>query len=86
MRSAHIYAGEYDGGKVVVLTEEDFRRADVEATQSVDIIEFVSEDEIDPMFFDRPYYLEPEKKGAKAYALLREALRRSGQRATLVRS
>jgi DNA end-binding protein Ku len=45
----------------------------------VDIIEFVSLEEIDPMFFDRPYYLEPQKKGAKAYALLREALRRSGK-------
>jgi DNA end-binding protein Ku len=68
---------EYDGGKVVVMTQEDFKRADVDATQSVDITEFVSEDEIDPMFYDRPYYLEPQKKGAKAYALLREALRRT---------
>src|SRR5436190_1986161 len=70
---------EYEKGKFVVLKEEDFRRADIEATQSVDIIEFVELDEIDPMFFDRPYYLEPQKKGAKAYALLREALRRSGK-------
>jgi DNA end-binding protein Ku len=70
---------EYEKGKYVVLKEEDFRRADIEATQSVDIMEFVELDEIDPMFFDRPYYLEPQKKGAKAYALLREALRRSGK-------
>jgi len=70
---------EYDGGKVVVMTEEDFKRADVDATQSVDITEFVSEDEIDTMFYDRPYYLEPQKKGAKAYALLREALRKTGK-------
>jgi DNA end-binding protein Ku len=70
---------EYEKGKFVVLKEEDFRRADIEATQSVDIIEFVELDEIDPMFFDKPYYLEPQKKGAKAYALLREALRRSGK-------
>jgi len=70
---------EYDHGKVVVMNQEDFRRADVEATQTVDIQEFVSIDEIDPIFFDRPYYLEPQKKGAKAYALLREALRRSGK-------
>src|SRR5882762_7004731 len=68
---------EYDHGKVVVLNEEDFRQADVEATQSVDIVEFVPLDEIDPMFFDRPYYLEPDKKGAKAYALLRESLKRN---------
>src|SRR3954451_11618105 len=70
---------EYEKGKFIVLKEEDFRRADIEATQSVDIIEFVSLEEIDPMFFDKPYYLEPQKKGAKAYALLREALRRSGK-------
>jgi DNA end-binding protein Ku len=70
---------EYEKGKFVVLKDEDFRRADIEATQSVDIIEFVELDEIDPMFFDRPYYLEPQKKGAKAYALLREALRQSGK-------
>jgi len=69
---------EHEKGKYVVLKDEDFRRADIEATQSVEIIEFVKLEEIDPMFFDRPYYLEPQKKGAKAYALLREALRRSG--------
>ena len=65
---------EYEKGKFVVIKEEDFRRADIEATQSVEIVEFVPLDEIDPMFYDRPYYLEPEKKGARAYALLREAL------------
>jgi DNA end-binding protein Ku len=70
---------EYEKGKFVVLKDEDFRRADIEATQSVDIIEFVALEEIDPMFFDRPYYLEPQKKGAKAYVLLREALRKSGK-------
>ncbi len=70
---------EYEKGKFVVLKEEDFRRADVEATQSVEIIEFVNLDEIDPIFYDRPYYLEPQKKGEKAYALLREALKKSGK-------
>ena len=70
---------EYEKGKYVILKEEDFRRADIEATQSVEIMEFVELEEIDPMFFDRPYYLEPQKKGAKAYALLREALKRSGK-------
>src|ERR1043165_4943904 len=70
---------EYEKGKFIVLKDEDFRRADIEATQSVDIVEFVDLEEIDPMFFDRPYYLEPQKKGAKAYALLREALKRSGK-------
>jgi DNA end-binding protein Ku len=70
---------EYEKGKFVVLKDEDFRRADIEATQSVDIIEFVPVEEIDPMYYDRPYYLEPQKKGEKAYALLREALRKSGK-------
>jgi DNA end-binding protein Ku len=68
---------EYEKGKFVVLKEEDFQRADIEATQSIDILEFVAQEEIDPMYYDRPYYLEPQKQGAKAYALLREALKRS---------
>src|SRR5438552_6578624 len=70
---------EYEKGQFVVLEEEDFRRADVKATQTVDIVEFVPLAEIDPMYFDQPYYLEPQKAGAKAYALLREALKRTGQ-------
>lgn len=70
---------EYEKGKFVTMKEEDFKSADVEATQTIDIVEFVSLDEIDPMFFDRPYYLEPDKKGAKAYALLRESLKRNNK-------
>ena len=70
---------EYEKGKFVVLKDEDFKRADIEATQSVDIVEFVTLAEIDPMFFDRPYYLEPDKRGAKAYALLRESLKRNNK-------
>lgn len=70
---------EYEKGKFIVLKEEDFKRADIEATQSVDIMDFVELDEIDPIFFDRPYYLEPEKRGEKAYGLLREALKQSGK-------
>jgi DNA end-binding protein Ku len=70
---------EYEKGRFIVLNEEDFRRADIEATQTVEIMQFVNLKEIDPMFFDKPYYLEPQKNGAKAYALLREALNRSGK-------
>ena len=70
---------EYEKGKFIVLKEEDFKRADVEATQSVEILDFVELDEIDPIFFDKPYYLEPEKRGEKAYGLLREALKQSGK-------
>jgi DNA end-binding protein Ku len=70
---------EYEKGKFVVLKDEDFKRADIEATQSVDIMEFVTLEEIDPVLFDRPYYLEPDKKGAKAYALLRESLKKNNK-------
>ncbi len=65
---------EYEKGKFVVLNEKDFQRVDLEATQTVDIQDFVDLDEIDPMFFYKPYYLEPQKGGDKAYALLRSAL------------
>jgi DNA end-binding protein Ku len=65
---------EYEKGKFVVLNEKDFQRVDLEATQTVDIQDFVDLDEIDPMYFYKPYYLEPQKGGDKAYVLLREAL------------
>lgn len=65
---------EYEKGDYVVLTDEDFKKVNPEATQSVDILEFVELDKINPMFFDKPYYLEPTKQGRHAYALLREAL------------
>src|SRR6266513_1466553 len=68
---------EYEKGKYVVLQDEDFQRVDLEATQTVDIQDFVDVDEIDPMFFYKPYYLEPQKGGDKAYALLRDALKDS---------
>jgi len=66
---------EYEKGKYVVLKDEDFQRVDLEATQTVDIQDFVDLDEIDPMFFYKPYYLEPQKGGDKAYALLRDSLK-----------
>lgn len=65
---------EYEKGKFVVLNEKDFQRVDLEATQTVDIQDFVDVEEIDPMYFYKPYYLEPQKGGDKAYVLLREAL------------
>src|SRR5437879_3931620 len=70
---------EYDKGKYVVLKNEDFQRVDVEATQTVDIQDFVKQEEVDPVFFYKPYYLEPQKGGDKAYALLRDALKKSGK-------
>src|SRR5215813_5826177 len=70
---------EYEKGRYVVLKEEDFERVDLEATQTVDIQDFVEQEEIDPIFFYKPYYLEPQKGGDKAYALLRDALKDSGK-------
>jgi DNA end-binding protein Ku len=70
---------EYEKGKYVVLKDEDFERVDLEATQTVDIQDFVDQEQIDPMFFYKPYYLEPQKGGDKSYALLRDALKDSGK-------
>ncbi len=66
---------EYEKGKFVVLKDEDFQRVDLEATQTVDILDFVDLEKIDPMYFYKPYYLEPQKGGDKAYVLLRDALK-----------
>src|SRR5258706_2057671 len=68
---------EYEKGDFVVLGEEDFKRVQIKSNQIVDIKEFVKLEEIDPMFFDHPYFLAPEKGGAKAYVILREALKRT---------
>ena len=70
---------EYEKGKYVVLKDEDFQRVDLEATQTVDIQDFVDQREIDPIFFYKPYYLEPQKGGDKAYVLLRETLAKTGK-------
>lgn len=70
---------EYEKGKFVVLDEKDFQRVDLEATQTVDIQDFVDLEEIDPMYFYKPYHLEPQKGGDKAYVLLREALAESNK-------
>jgi DNA end-binding protein Ku len=70
---------EYEDGKYVVLSEEDFRRANVEASKTVDIQAFVELKDIPAPFFETPYYLSPGKRGEKAYALLRDALRKSGK-------
>jgi DNA end-binding protein Ku len=70
---------EYEKGEYVILTDEDFKKVNPEATQSVDILEFVELDKINPMYFDKPYYLEPTKQGRHAYALLREALAKANK-------
>ena len=70
---------EYEKGKFVIIKDEDFARVDVEATQTVDIINFVSLADVDPLLFYKPYYLEVGKGGDKAYVLLRDALMDTGK-------
>jgi DNA end-binding protein Ku len=70
---------EYEKGKYVVIKDEDFARIDVEATQTVDITGFVELTEVNPLLFYKPYFMQPEKGGDKAYVLLREALEESGK-------
>lgn len=65
---------EFAKGEFVVVTDEEFEKADVEATQTVDIMNFVELEQIDPLFFYKPYYMQAEKGGEKAYSLLRNAL------------
>lgn len=69
---------EYTKGKYVVLEEEDFRAAAIESSKMIEIQDFVKSDEVDPRYFESPYYLLPQKGGEKAYALLREAIRKTG--------
>ncbi len=65
--------------KYVILEEEDFEAADAVKTKTIDIDSFVSENEIQSIYYEQPYYLEPDKGAEKAYALLRDALEASGK-------
>src|SRR4029079_4947391 len=70
---------EYEKGRFVMLTKADFQTAALEKSRTVDILDFVKAEEIDDRFFETPYYLLPGKGGDRAYALLREAIRKSGR-------
>jgi len=70
---------EYADGEYVVLSEEDLRRANPEATQTIDILAFVDAEQVPLLYYEQPYYLAPGKGGDKVYALLRETLRRTGK-------
>lgn len=70
---------EYEKGEYVVITDEDFKHANVKATQTVEIVAFVDADAVAPYYYDTPYYLEPGKRGEKGYTLLREVLKRTGR-------
>ena len=65
-------------GEYVVLTEEEIKAAAAERSRTLEILDFVREEEIDLRYFEKPYYIVPQKGGEKAYGLLREAMRRSG--------
>lgn len=69
---------EYGKEKYVVLTDDDFERAALATSKTFDIQAFTSEAEVDPRYFEKPYYLTPQKGGERAYALLREAMRSTG--------
>jgi len=72
-----VKAYDYEG-KYVVLTDEDFKKASPEKSKILEIQQFVKQEEVDSMYYESPYYLEPQKAGEKAYALLREALKKTG--------
>lgn len=68
---------EVEDGRYVVIEDEDIKNASPKKTQSIEILSFANEDEIDSVYFDKPYYLGPDKNAARAYSLLREALKQS---------
>jgi len=70
---------QYRKGEYVVLEDEDFKRANVQKTQRIDIVSFVNESSVDHKLLEKPYFIEPVREAKKAYALLREALIRSGK-------
>lgn len=70
---------ELPGGETVVLTDDDFANLPLSTSRAIDVLEFVPLDQVDPIYFAKSYYLEPDRTGGKPYALLRDALERSGR-------
>jgi DNA end-binding protein Ku len=70
---------EYEKGEYAVLTKDDFKRAAVEKTDTIDVLSFVPESAIDPRYYETPYYVAPGKGADRAYALLRETIRKTGK-------
>ena len=68
---------EVQKGDYVVLEDKDFERANARKTHTIDILSFTDERDIEPIYYDRPYYLEPDKGGENAYVLLREAMKKA---------
>lgn len=72
-----VKAYEFDDGDYVIMTDEDFEKADVEATKTVDIETFIKRDELNFMYLEKPYFIAPTKGGEKPYVLLREAMEKT---------
>jgi DNA end-binding protein Ku len=70
---------EYDKGRYVVLTKEDFESAAMKRNSRIELLDFVDAGEVDDRYFNKPYYLLPSKGGESSYALLRDALRQAGR-------
>jgi DNA end-binding protein Ku len=70
---------ELENGETVVLTDEDFADLPLTTSRAIDVLQFVPLEQVDPIFFEKSYYLEPDKTGAKPYVLLRDALEESGK-------
>jgi DNA end-binding protein Ku len=70
---------ELSNGETVVLTDEDFADLPLTTSRAIDVLQFVPLEEVDPIYFEKSYYIEPDKAGAKPYVLLRDALEESGK-------
>ena len=81
VKEGDIVKGYKMGESYVILEDDDFKKATPEKYDHLEIVQFVAEKEIDPVYYEKPYYLEPEKTGARAYALLRDALKKEGKAA-----
>ncbi len=79
VKEGDIVKGYKWGSNYVIMEEEDFNKAAPEKLDHLEIVQFSPEKDIDPLYFEKPYYLEPDQGGAKAYALLRDALKKEGK-------
>jgi DNA end-binding protein Ku len=70
---------EYDTGEYVIMSDDDLKRANPEATRSIEIVSFVDAEELEPIYFETPYYVVPLQKASKAYGLMRDTLKRTGK-------
>jgi DNA end-binding protein Ku len=85
VQQAQIAKGyETETGEMLVLDDSDFKDLPVRTNHEIDVVEFVPADQVDPILFERTYYLEPDSKSAKAYRLLREALRQTDRTAVVM--